>query len=89
VLNPEKSYTKQTSCFFQEVKSSTLAEYFRSINLTFNQYVSTAMILWRNEEKVIGNIAAVNRSENNKKLRFKKLVCSSKNAVLCATHVVS
>jgi len=44
--------------------------------VTFNQYISTALILQRNEDKVTGNIGANNRSENNKEMRLEKLVCA-------------
>jgi len=61
---------QRSSCFFHELKSTTLAEYFWSNNLTFYQYISTAVT----EMKVAGTATAINRSENKKKLSFKKLL---------------
>ena len=45
------------------------------MELTFKSvtYISAALILQRNEDKVISIIAAINRSENNKKLRLENL----------------
>jgi len=36
-------------CFFQELKTTRLTEYFASVNLIFKQYISTAVFLQRNE----------------------------------------
>jgi len=45
------------------------------MELTFKPvvYIYAALILQRNEDKVIPIIAAINRSENNKKLRLENL----------------
>jgi len=45
------------------------------MELTFKSvaYISAVLILQRNEDKVISIIAAINRSENNKKLRLENL----------------
>jgi len=47
----------------------------KAMELTFKSvtYISAALILQRNEDKVISIIAAINRSENNKKLRLENL----------------
>ena len=47
----------------------------RAMELTFKSvaYIYAALILQRNEDKVIPIIAAINRSENNKKLRLENL----------------
>jgi len=47
----------------------------KAVALTFKSvaYIYAALILQRNEDKVIPIIAAINRSENIKKLRLENL----------------
>ena len=81
MLKPGKSYSNKFPGFFQELKSTTLTEYFRSVNLSFNQScISTAIpkYLQRNKNKVKRNIATINSTEAKKikKLRLEKLISS-------------
>jgi len=48
---------RKPSGLFQDLKAATLTKYFRSINLIFHQCISIALILQRNEDKIIVNTA--------------------------------
>jgi len=58
-----KILVRNPSGSFQDLKATTLTKYFISIKLLFNQYISTSLIPQRKEDKVIGNIAAIDSSK--------------------------
>jgi len=81
----------QPTGFFQEQSEST-NEVFRSIKLIFfNQCISIALILRRNENKVIANIALINstKSENNKKMRLENFVYSVCENLHTTIHAIN